>query len=177
MKRLFVTPFLTALSPLLLAGLVLAPVADAGSASSTRTRTGSGGGSATKTRTASGSGGSGSATTTRTATGSGGQTATKTRSTSVNNVNNVNVNRHTDVDVHVDDHHSAWDDHPVATAAAVTGAVAVTAAVIGSIVYTPPPNCVPVNVGGVVYQQCGSTWYQPQYVGTQVQYVVIAPPR
>jgi hypothetical protein len=166
MKRLFLAPFLTALSPLLLAGLVLAPGAEAGSASATRTRSGSGGGSATTTRSASGSG---SATTTRTATSRSGETATRTRSTSVNNVSNVNV--------HVDDHHSGWDDHPVATAAAVTATVAVTAAAIGSIVAAPPPNCAPVNVGGVAYQQCGGTWYQPQYVGTQVQYVVVAPPK
>jgi hypothetical protein len=48
----------------------------------------------------------------------------------------------------------------------------VTAAVVGSIVAAPPPGCVPVNYGGMVYQQCGSTWYQPQ--GTQ--YVVVSPP-
>ncbi|MFP6559095.1 hypothetical protein WJ542_12360 [Paraburkholderia sp. B3] len=28
----------------------------------------------------------------------------------------------------------------------------------------------------VTYEQCGPTWYQPQYVGTQVRYVVVAPP-
>ena len=27
----------------------------------------------------------------------------------------------------------------------------------------------------MLYQQCGSTWYQPQYVGTSVQYVVVSP--
>jgi len=48
----------------------------------------------------------------------------------------------------------------------------VTAAVVGSVVYSVPPNCVPVNYGGYVYQQCGNTWYQPQ--GTQ--YIVINPP-
>jgi hypothetical protein len=40
-------------------------------------------------------------------------------------------------------------------------------------VATPPPGCVPVNVGGTVYQQCGSTWYAPQ--GSQ--FVAVAPPR
>jgi len=67
-----------------------------------------------------------------------------------------------------------WDNdyHPVATAAAVTGAVAVTSAVVGSIVRSVPPSCVPVNYGGMVYQQCDSTWYQPQ--GSQ--YVVVNPP-
>ena len=95
------------------------------------------------------------------------------RSTSVNN---VNVSRHVDIDV--DNHHGGccghgWDNdyHPVATAVAVTAAVAVTSAVVGSIVRSVPPGCVPVNYGGIIYQQCGSTWYQPQ--GTQ--YIVINP--
>lgn len=93
------------------------------------------------------------------------------RSTSVNN---VNVNRNVNVNVDVDNHRGGWDDdyHPVATAAAVTAAVAVTSAVVGSIVRSVPPGCVPVNYGGIIYQQCGSTWYQPQ--GTQ--YIVINPP-
>jgi len=98
------------------------------------------------------------------------------RSTSVNN---VNVNKSTNVNVNVDSHHggccnNGWDNdyHPIATAAAVTATVAVTSAVIGSMVRTVPAGCVPVNYGGYIYQQCGTTWYQPQ--GSQ--YVVIAPP-
>jgi hypothetical protein len=98
------------------------------------------------------------------------------RNSSVNNVNNnVNVNRNVNVDVDVDRGGCCgWDNdyHPVATAAAVTATVAVTSAIVGSIVNAPPPGCVPVNYGGIIYQQCGSTWYQPQ--GTQ--YVVINPP-
>jgi hypothetical protein len=93
----------------------------------------------------------------------------------VNRNTNVNVNR----DVHVDvDSHNGWNDwdHPVAAAAAVTTAVAVTSAVIGSIVYSVPPSCVSTVVNGVAYQQCGSTWYQPQYSGTNVQYVVVNAP-
>jgi len=31
-------------------------------------------------------------------------------------------------------------------------------------------------VNGVAYQQCGSTWYEPQYSGTNVQYVVVNAP-
>lgn len=92
-------------------------------------------------------------------------------------VNNVNVNKN--VNVNVEGHgggccHNGWDDdyHPVATAAAVTAAVAVTSAVVGSIVHSVPANCVPVNYSGMVYQQCGSTWYQPQ--GSQ--YIVVNPP-
>ncbi len=97
------------------------------------------------------------------------------RSGSVNNVNNVNVDRN--VNVNVEGHGGCcggWDNdyHPVATAAAVTTAVAVTSAVIGSMVRTVPAGCVPVNYGGIVYQQCGGTWYQPQ--GTQ--FVVVNAP-
>ena len=90
-------------------------------------------------------------------------------------VNNVNVDR--DVNVNVEGHGGCcggWDNdyHPVATAAAVSAGVAVTSAVVGSLVRSVPPSCVPVNYGGMVYQQCGSTWYQPQ--GSQ--YVVVNPP-
>ena len=100
------------------------------------------------------------------------------RNTSVNNVNNTNVNVNRNVNVQASGggccNNNGWDNdyHPVATAAAVTATVAVTSAIVGSIVNKPPPGCVPVNVGGMVYQQCGSTWYQPQ--GSQ--YVVVNPP-
>jgi hypothetical protein len=94
------------------------------------------------------------------------------RSTSVNNVN-VNKN----VNVNVDRGgccNNGWDNdyHPIATAAAVTATVAVTAAVVGSIVRTVPPGCVPVNYGGMIYQQCGGVWYQPQ----GAQFIVVNAP-
>jgi hypothetical protein len=95
------------------------------------------------------------------------------RSTSVNNVN-VNRNVNVDIDNNRGCCNNGWDNdyHPIATAAAVTATVAVTSAIVGSIVRTVPAGCVPVNYGGYIYQQCGSTWYQPQ--GTQ--YIVINPP-
>lgn len=58
----------------------------------------------------------------------------------------------------------------------MTTAVAVTSAAIGSIVHSVPPSCVSTVVNGIAYQQCGSTWYQPQYAGTSVQYVVVDSP-
>ena len=100
------------------------------------------------------------------------------RSTSVSNVNNnVNVNRNVNVNVDADRRgccNNGWDNdyHPIATAAAITATVAVTSAIVGSIVNAPPPGCVPVNYGGMIYQQCGGTWYQPQ----GAQYVIINPP-
>jgi hypothetical protein len=95
------------------------------------------------------------------------------RSTSVNNVN-VNRNTNVNVDRNGGCCNNGWDNdyHPVATAAAVGAAVAVTSAVVGSMVRTVPAGCVPVNYGGYVYQQCGTVWYQPQ----AGQYVVINPP-
>ncbi|GGP18864.1 hypothetical protein [Silvimonas iriomotensis] len=96
-----------------------------------------------------------------------------------NSHNNVNVNR--DVNVNVDgDRGRYYDDHyhPVATAAAVTATVAVTSAVVGSIVNANqmPSSCVQVMRGNTAYMQCGNTWYQPQYQGSNVTYVVVNAP-
>jgi hypothetical protein len=107
-----------------------------------------------------------------------------TRNTNVNqntNVNrnaNVNVNRNVDVNVRGGYYGGGGCCyHPVATAAAVTAATMVTAAAIGSMVNTLPPACTVVAVNGLTYQQCGSTWYQPQFVGGNTTYVVVAAPR
>jgi hypothetical protein len=106
------------------------------------------------------------------------------RNTNVNanrnvNVNqNVNVNRDVNVNVHGGyGYNNGCCYHPVAAAAAVTGAAMVTAAAIGSMVHTLPPACSAVVVNGTTYQQCGSTWYQPQFVGTTANYIVVAAPR
>lgn len=105
------------------------------------------------------------------------------RNASVNrnaNVNrNINVDR--DVDVNVDHRYGGWGYgccyHPAATAAAATAAAVTTAAVVGSVVHTLPTSCEAVNINGYTYQQCGSTWYQPQFSGSSVTYVVVNPPR
>lgn len=98
------------------------------------------------------------------------------------NINrNVNVNRNLDVNrnVNVDVDRRGWGYgyHPVATGVAIGATAAVTAAVIGSVVYSLPPSCTSVIVNGISYQQCGSTWYQPQYAGSNVSYVVVNSPR
>ena len=95
------------------------------------------------------------------------------RNVNVNSNRNVNVNR--DIDVDVD---RGWGvGRAVATTAAITATAAVTSAVVGSMVHTLPPACSSMIVGGIAYQQCGGVWYQPQYVGTQVSYVVVNAPR
>lgn len=164
MKKSFSKFFLAPLTVLVLASFALAPVAEAG-------RGGGGGGGARAGGGAHAGGGD------RQINNSNRDVrANNVRNTSVNNVNsrNTNINANRNVNVNVDNNRGGWDNdyHPVATAAAVTAAVAVTSAVVGSMVRTVPANCVPVNYGGMIYQQCGSTWYQPQ--GSQ--YIVINPP-
>jgi hypothetical protein len=67
--------------------------------------------------------------------------------------------------------------HPVARAAVATTAAVGAAVVVGSVVRSLPPACTSVMVGNVAYQQCGNTYYQPRYAGSQVTYVVVNPPR
>lgn len=170
MKKSFSKLFLAPLTVLVLASFAMTPVAEA--------RGGGGGGGHAGARAGGGGGGGGNR---QVNNASRDVRANNVRSTSVNNVSNrnVNVNANKNVNVNVNNNRGGccgggWDNdyHPVATAAAVTATVAVTAAVVGSMVRTVPANCAPVNYGGMIYQQCGSTWYQPQ----GGQYVVINPP-
>jgi len=181
MKRSFGKLLPASLAALVLASFAMASYADAAAA-----RGGGGGGGGA--RAAGGGGGgaraSGAGGGTHAAAGGGARQSaqvdnsradTRTNNVRSTSVNNVNVDR--DVNVNVEGHGGCcggWDNdyHPVAAAAAVGTAVAVTSAVVGSMVRSVPPSCVPVNYGGMVYQQCGGTWYQPQ--GSQ--YVVVNPP-
>ena len=72
---------------------------------------------------------------------------------------------------------TAVNYHPVARAAVRTAAVAGTAIAVGAVVHSLPPSCTTTVVGNVAYHHCGNTWYQPQYSGSQVTYVVVNPPR
>ncbi len=96
------------------------------------------------------------------------------------NVNrNVSRDFNRDVDVDIDGHGGYWGGccyHPVATAAAVTATSMITAAAIGSVVYSIPPSCQTTVVNGVTYEQCGDTWYAPQLSGSSASYVVVNPP-
>lgn len=158
MNSFFFKWFLSPLVVLVLAGLALVPVSEAA-------QRGGGG---------HGGGGGGAKHNVQANNSRADVRSNNVRSTSVNN---VNVNK--SVNVNVDNNrggccNNGWDNdyHPIATAAAVTATVAVTSAVVGSMVRTVPPGCVPVNYGGMIYQQCGTTWYQPQ----GPQYVVVYPP-
>ena len=66
--------------------------------------------------------------------------------------------------------------HPLAATAAIAGTAALTAAAIGSTVYTLPPACVSSIYSDLTYYNCDGTWYQPQFAGTTTTYVVVDPP-
>jgi hypothetical protein len=172
MKRSFNTLFLASLTALVLVSFSMAPAAEAaraGGGGGARASGGGGGGGGGGARASGGGGGA------RASGGGNRQIDNSNRDVRTNNVrntsvNNVNVNKNVNVNANGGCCNNGWDNdhHPVAAAAAVVG----TAAIIGSMVRTVPANCVPINYGGMIYQQCGSTWYQPQ--GSQ--YMVVNPP-
>ena len=88
----------------------------------------------------------------------------------------INVDRDIDVDGdwNWDGDGCCYNRYPIARAAT---AAAITAAAVGSVVYSLPPSCTTVVIDGVTYQDCGGTWYQPQYYGTSTGYVVVTAPR
>jgi len=161
MKRAFSKLRLAQSATLILSSLVLAPVAQAYTGGG---RAGGGGGGARAQAATAGG-------TRQTAQVNNSRADVRTNNVRNTSVNNVNVQKNVNVNVQGN---SGWDNayHPVATAAAVGATVAVTSAIVGSMVRTVPAGCVPVNYGGVVYQQCGTTWYQPQ----AGQYMVVNPP-
>ena len=97
-----------------------------------------------------------------------------------NIINNRPINGGDNINVGGD-----WDDHYHgccysgwgAYAAGALTAGAITAAAYGSTVYALPSGCVTTVVNGITYQQCGSTWYEPQFDGTTTTYVVVSPPQ
>jgi hypothetical protein len=93
------------------------------------------------------------------------------------NVNrNININRNVHINRGYHGHH--YDNHRgVSTGAAV--AIGVAGLAIGSRIAASqlPPSCSMVMINGMNYQQCGNTWYQPQYAGSQVNYIVVNPHR
>ena len=84
----------------------------------------------------------------------------------------VDIDIDRDIDIDIDRRGCCWG-----TAATVATTALVTAAVVGSTVNTLPPACTVTVVNGFAYQQCGSVWYQPQFVGTTTSYVVVNAPR
>ena len=104
----------------------------------------------------------------------------KNTNVNVNTNTNVNVNRNVNVNVNKNVYvHGSTGYYGGACcyhSAPVAAAVA-TGIVIGMRVATLPPACKVVYVNGLTYQQCGSTWYQPQFVGASPSYVVVVAPR
>jgi hypothetical protein len=80
------------------------------------------------------------------------------------------------------DYHNDWDNWDnlggyVAAGAAVAAGAYVVGTIVNAASYSAM-SCTPTNVvvNGITYSQCGSTWYQPTYSGSDVSYVVVNPP-
>ena len=105
--------------------------------------------------------------------------------TNVNrNVNvNTNVNRNVNVNTNVNRYgygggccYYGRPVYPAYPAAYAAAAIVATAVVVGSIVNTLPVGCTTVYRNGFAYQQCGSTYYQPQFSGSSTTYIVVNNP-
>lgn len=96
----------------------------------------------------------------------------------VNRNTNVNVNRNVDVDVHHHGYHGGYYDHDDGIGVGGAIAIGVAGLAVGSMITAAslPPSCSMVPMNGITYQRCGNTWYQPQYAGSQVNYIVVNPP-
>lgn len=67
---------------------------------------------------------------------------------------------------------NGWVDHPIAAGVAV----AATAAAIGARYYALPAGCAPYAWSGFTYYTCAGVYYEPQYEGDTVVYVVVPNP-
>jgi hypothetical protein len=94
------------------------------------------------------------------------------RNVNVNQNTNVNVNRN----VNVSGGYYGPNYHSGPSVAGVVAATVVTAAVVGTVVRSLPPSCTTVYANGLAYQNCGGTYYQPQYQGNNVTYIVVNRP-
>jgi hypothetical protein len=92
---------------------------------------------------------------------------------------NVNVNRPSNVNVNVNHgggYYGGGNYNRGPSVGAVVAATIATAIVVGAVVNSLPPNCNTVFVNGLAYQNCGGNYYQPQYQGSSVNYVVVNHP-
>ena len=91
------------------------------------------------------------------------------KNTNVNVNSNRNKNTNVNIDVDVDRRHRRHNNGGFVAGLA-------TGLVIGAIVNSLPSGCTTVMRNGIAYNQCGSTWYQPQYSGNNVTYIIVEAP-
>lgn len=80
-------------------------------------------------------------------------------------VTNIDVNHHYNYAYRYP--YGAYD-YGLATGAALA---------IGTAVAALPDDCTTAEIGGIYYHHCGNVWYEPEYRGTEINYVVVKPPR
>jgi hypothetical protein len=88
----------------------------------------------------------------------------------------INIDNDWDGDWDWGDNGCCWGVGAGIVAGATAAAVASTYD-YGDVVYALPPACGTTVVNGISYYTCDGTWYQPQFVGQSVEYVVVAPPQ
>ena len=81
----------------------------------------------------------------------------------------IDIDKDVDIDVDVDDHHKNNNDLARAVAAGL-----VVGAVVNSI--DNEAECVTEPRGDVSYLYCDGVWYEPQYSGSNVTYIVVNEP-
>lgn len=71
-----------------------------------------------------------------------------------------------------------WDDNDgkFLAGAVVGGAVVAASRPSTNYITTLPCSVAPVTVSGAYYYDCGGTWYQRAYAGSQITYIAVAPP-
>lgn len=97
-----------------------------------------------------------------------------------NRPNRGDVNIGSNNNINVDNGWGDWDDHihhPIAAGMVVGGAVALTAAAMGSWYYSLPGGCSPYPYSGYSYYSCGGAYYAPQYEGDTIVYVTVPDPK
>ena len=78
----------------------------------------------------------------------------------------------------LDDHyyHNHWYGNPVAVGVVVGTTAAAAAPPPATYVTTLPCKTVAIVANGISYYNCGDTWYQRSYAGSQITYMVTSPP-
>jgi hypothetical protein len=47
---------------------------------------------------------------------------------------------------------------------------------VGTVVNDIPEDCKPETVNEINYKICGVNWFEPQYSGTEIEYIIVDPP-
>jgi hypothetical protein len=90
--------------------------------------------------------------------------------------NIANIDRGNIGNINIDADNGWWPGYGYGYGAAAVAGAAIATAAIGSAVYTLPPSCISSPYSGYTYYDCAGVWYQPQFEGESVTYIVVEDP-